>query len=87
MRVQLSTPPGSESHFKVIVVSMQFEKVRVIERHRKIQNALKEELAGALRCRVAGGVDTHRRPTKHTPKYDSHSTGVNHLVWIVPVLY
>jgi BolA protein len=37
-------PPGSESHFKVIVVSAQFEGKRLIARHRLINATLAVEL-------------------------------------------
>lgn len=36
--------PGSESHFKVIVVSNEFEGKRLIARHRLINVALADEL-------------------------------------------
>ncbi|WED22450.1 BolA/IbaG family iron-sulfur metabolism protein [Vibrio sp. JC009] len=39
-----NVPPGSESHFKVVVVSDSFEGLRPIARHRKVNEALAEEL-------------------------------------------
>lgn len=36
--------PGSESHFKVIVVTQSFEGQRLLMRHRQINQALAEEL-------------------------------------------
>lgn len=36
---------GSESHFKVIIVSKDFEGERLIKRHRAINSILSEELA------------------------------------------
>ena len=36
-----SVPPGSESHFKVFVVSHQFDGVSLIVRHRLVQDAVK----------------------------------------------
>jgi BolA protein len=39
-----SVPPGSESHFKVIVVSNDFCDMRLIGRHRLINQALADEL-------------------------------------------
>ncbi|MBF0288879.1 MAG: BolA/IbaG family iron-sulfur metabolism protein [SAR324 cluster bacterium] len=45
---QHNVPPGSESHFKVIVVSEQFEKKRLMEQHQQIHQVLKEELAGPV---------------------------------------
>jgi BolA protein len=40
--------PGSESHFKVIIVSDAFAGERLLARHRKINALLSEELAGAV---------------------------------------
>lgn len=37
-------PPGSESHFKVIAVSNDFKDMRLIARHRLINQTLAEEL-------------------------------------------
>ena len=41
-------PPGSESHFKVVLVSDAFSGERLLVRHRRINQALREELAGEL---------------------------------------
>ena len=38
-------PPGSESHFKVIIVANSFEEERLIKRHRAVNKVLSEELA------------------------------------------
>lgn len=40
-----NVPPGSESHFKVIIVSNHFEEERLIKRHRAVNSVLAEELA------------------------------------------
>lgn len=40
--------PAEESHFKLIVVSDQFEGQRLLGRHRAVNAALAEELAGSL---------------------------------------
>ncbi len=40
-----NVPAGSESHFKVVIVSKQFDGVRLIGRHRAVNNVLAEELA------------------------------------------
>lgn len=39
-----SVPPGSESHFKVIVVSDQFEGKSLIQRQRLVYEVLSEEM-------------------------------------------
>lgn len=43
-----SVPPGSESHFKVTVVSDQFNGKRLIARHRQINGILADELSGKI---------------------------------------
>jgi len=43
-----NVPPGSESHFKVTVVSDEFDGKMLIARHRMINKLLAEELAGAI---------------------------------------
>ncbi len=40
-----NVPPGSESHFKVTIVSKEFEDERLIKRHRAVNSVLSEELA------------------------------------------
>ncbi len=43
-----NVPPGSESHFKVVIVSREFEGLRLIARHRKVNQVLTEELQDSL---------------------------------------
>ena len=43
-----SVPPGSESHFKLVVVTDSFEAVPHIRRHQTVNGILREELAGPL---------------------------------------
>ena len=40
-----NVPPGSESHFKVIIVANSFEDERLIKRHRSVNKILALELA------------------------------------------
>ncbi|WP_162045706.1 BolA family protein [Vibrio taketomensis] len=40
--------PGSESHFKVVVVSEQFEGLRLLARHRLVNQTLADELANSI---------------------------------------
>ncbi len=42
---QHNVPQGSESHFKVIIVSSDFEGERLIKRHRAINKVLANELS------------------------------------------
>jgi stress-induced morphogen len=43
-----SVPPGSETHFKVTIVSRAFEGLGRVERHRLVHAILKDELAGGV---------------------------------------
>lgn len=43
-----AVPVGSESHFRVLVVSSQFEGLPLIQRHRLVNEALKEELSSCV---------------------------------------
>jgi len=40
--------PGSESHFKVVIVSEQFAGMRLLARHRQINTILAQELDGSI---------------------------------------
>lgn len=42
---QHNVPVGSESHFKVVIVSKNFEGERLIKRHRAINQVLANELS------------------------------------------
>ena len=43
-----NVPKNSETHFKVILISSQFEGLRLIQRHRVVNKALTEELSGPV---------------------------------------
>lgn len=43
-----NVPAGSESHFKVTVVSGDFQGIRLIARHQRINGILAEELNGKI---------------------------------------
>jgi len=43
-----NVPPGSESHFKVTLVSEAFSGLRQVKRHQLIYAELSEELAGSV---------------------------------------
>ncbi|MBN3295012.1 BOLA1 protein, partial [Amia calva] len=45
---QHAVPPGSESHFRVLVVSGHFEGLSLLQRHRLVNEALREELASRV---------------------------------------
>ena len=43
-----SVPPGSESHFKVVLVASEFDGQRLLARHRRVNTVLADELASAI---------------------------------------
>ena len=43
-----NVPAGSESHFKVVLVSDDFSGKRLIQRHRRINEILSVELSGSV---------------------------------------
>jgi len=43
-----SVPKGSETHFKVVVVTEQFDSLPLIKRHRLVNETLKEELENGV---------------------------------------
>ncbi|MGE0622158.1 MAG: BolA family protein [Pseudomonadales bacterium] len=43
-----NVPAGSETHFKVVLVSDAFEGLRLLARHRAVNDALAAELAGGV---------------------------------------
>ncbi|MGB5395740.1 MAG: BolA family protein [Gammaproteobacteria bacterium] len=43
-----NVPEGSESHFKVVIVSDAFKNKMLLARHRLVNAALKEELNGGI---------------------------------------
>ena len=43
-----NVPSGSETHFKVVLVSQAFDGVGRLERHRRIYGVLASELAGGV---------------------------------------
>jgi len=43
-----NVPDGAETHFKVVVVSDRFAGERLLGRHRAVNTALAEELAGGV---------------------------------------
>jgi BolA protein len=45
---QHSVPRGSESHFRVVVVSEAFDGKRLVARHRLVNKALAEQLSGPV---------------------------------------
>ncbi|MBT6094122.1 MAG: BolA/IbaG family iron-sulfur metabolism protein [Rhodospirillaceae bacterium] len=54
-----NVPPGSESHFKVVVVSPDFEAKNRVQRHQAMNALLADELAGPVH---ALSMQTHTQP-------------------------
>ena len=45
---QHNVPPGSESHFKLTIVSQEFDNKMLVARHRIVNQLLAEELDGPI---------------------------------------
>lgn len=43
-----NVPPGSESHFKVTLVSERFQSAPLVQRHRAVNRVLAAELSGGI---------------------------------------
>jgi BolA protein len=43
-----NVPPGSESHFKVVLVSEDFADKKLLQRHRMVNDILADELQGKI---------------------------------------
>jgi len=43
-----NVPPGSESHFKVVLVTPDFEGKRKVQQHQAVYQVLAAELAGSI---------------------------------------
>jgi len=43
-----SVPKGAETHFKVVIVSEQFDGVSLLQRHREVNNVLQDELKNGV---------------------------------------
>ncbi len=59
-----NVPAGSETHFKVVIVSRKFEGERLINRHRRVNETLADELAAgvhALAIHTYTAADWQRR--------------------------
>lgn len=43
-----NVPPGSESHFKVVLAANAFEGLRQVQRHQQVYKVLSEEMSGKI---------------------------------------
>ncbi|KAG9345278.1 hypothetical protein JZ751_009824 [Albula glossodonta] len=67
-----AVPPGSESHFRVLVVSQRFEGLSLLQRHRLVNETLREELstlihALAIQAKTPQQWDSNRSLAKSPP--------------------
>lgn len=62
-----NVPPGSESHFKVVIVTPAFDEVRKVKRHQMIYGELKEELAGSVHALALHTYATDEWPGTDVP--------------------
>jgi len=51
-----NVPPGSESHFKVVIVTNAFESKSRVARHQSVNKLLEDELKGSIH---ALSIETH----------------------------
>lgn len=65
-----NVPSGSETHFKVLVVSTQFENKSLIQRHRLINHTLADELSTTVHALSIQAVT----PSQYKDKPDIHET-------------
>ncbi|XP_060813627.1 DNA-binding transcriptional regulator BolA [Bombus pascuorum] len=64
-----NVPKGSETHFKVIVVSDKFKDIPLIKRHRMINKLLQSELEGGVHALsiIAKTLDQWKEKSTITP--------------------
>jgi len=67
---QHNVPPGSESHFKVVIVAQAFAGKRLIQTHRMVNEILAQELANqihALAIHTYSPEQWQKKPEKQAP--------------------
>jgi BolA protein len=57
-------PPGSETHFKVVVVSDRFDGLSAVKRHQLVYGVLAEEMNAPTKPRIHALAITSRTPTE-----------------------
>ena len=73
-----SVPPGSESHFRLVVVSDRFERESRISRHQSINRLLADELATgvhALSMQILTTAEWRQREGRTFTSPDCHGGG------------
>lgn len=60
-----NVPPGSESHFKVVLVSEAFAGTKLLARHRLVNKLLSDELANHIHALAIHTYTTQEWQDKH----------------------
>lgn len=66
-----NVPPGSESHFKVTIVSPQFDDTPLLARHRLVNEKLADELANSVHALAVHAMTLDEWSDKHQTSTDS----------------
>lgn len=59
-----SVPKGSETHFKVVIVTDKFDGLSAVKRHQLVYGVLEEEMSGASRPKIHALAITSRTPAE-----------------------
>jgi len=73
-----NVPPGSESHFKLVIVSKAFENLSLVQRHQKVNGILADELKNdihALSMETLTGPEWESRSGKTMASPQCHGGG------------
>ena len=66
-----NVPAGSETHFKVLVVSEAFEGLGLVDRHRRVNAALAEELKTGLHALTIRALTPAQWSAQGAPDFQS----------------
>ena len=66
-----SVPPGSESHFKLVIVSDQFAGLTRVKRHQTVNGILEKELREDLHALSMETLTTEEWEKRHGRTFDS----------------
>jgi stress-induced morphogen len=66
-----SVPPGSETHFKVVVVSPAFESLSLVQRHRAVNEALADELRSGVHALTIRALAPSQWPADGAASFES----------------
>jgi len=71
-----NVPVGTESHFKVVIVSSLFADQRLLSRHRQIYTLLQDELAATVHA-LALHTFTENQPNHSVQSYNPERSSVS----------